>query len=113
MARLMALALLALLLIAISSPAWAATATLTWTDASTNTLSYGVERMTGPCSATGGWTVIATVTAPTKTYADSSPVFNTAYCYRVQGVNNAGVSGYSNLAPFAPPAVAPSGLGVK
>src|SRR5262245_45759274 len=102
------------LVLLLAAPAGAASpgATLTWTDTGTTATSYGVERLTGACATTGAWQAIAVVAAPTKTYLDSSVTFNTSYCYRVQSINNAGVSGYSNLAPFAPPGT-PTNLNVK
>lgn len=101
----------------------AATATLTWTDASTNELGFTIERKTVACGSAGTWAVLGGVGAGVATYKDLTVVEGGAYCYRVNAWNTvdgtpAGTkqfSAWSNEAgltvPFAVPQP-PAGLGV-
>jgi len=107
---------LAVLLVLVAVPAFAATATLTWQDNSANETAFDVERKSELCSGTTGtWAVLSTVAANIVTYRDQTVVEGASYCYRVDARNTAGKSGYSNTAgvtlPFSIPAV-PSLLGV-
>jgi len=70
--------------------------------------SYDVFRFTPTTAASQ----IATVSAPTTTYVDSSVVDGTQYCYYVQAVNTFGTSAPSNVAcitPTSSPAPGPPG----
>lgn len=67
---------------------------LTWTDNSTDEVSFKVQRAT---AATGPWTTIATVTSSTgpwigdtKTYTDTTVVRGTTYYYRILATNVVG-----------------------
>lgn len=98
-------------------------ATLTWTnpapspDQSAPNFNQ-VERKSVVCSDTAGaWTILSSTVPPvlapaTTTYVDSTAVNNQPYCYRVLSIYGGGSSGYSNLAPFAPPPP-PSGAVAK
>jgi hypothetical protein len=83
---------------------------LSWTDNSTNELGFEVERSTDGIS----FSKIATITA--NTFPNTGLAAAARYYYRVRAVNNAGPSGYSNVASAttsAPPLqvpTAPSGL---
>jgi hypothetical protein len=107
---------LAVLIVLFSVPAFAATATLTWGDNSTNETNFDVERKAELCAGTvGTWAVIGTTAANIVTYRDATIVEGASYCYRVNARNSAGKSGYSNTAgatvPFSIPAV-PGQLGI-
>jgi len=69
--------------------------TLTWQDNSTNESNFGVERKTG---TSGTYAQIALVAANTTSYVDASVSHGVTYCYRVDAINSAGVSPYSNEA---------------
>lgn len=83
---------------------------LTWTDNSGGDSSFMIERRMGNG---GAFTLIATVSAGTTSYTDTSLKENTPYSYRVRAYNDYGLSGYSNTAlvrtPVRPP-LAPSNL---
>jgi hypothetical protein len=66
---------------------------LSWKDNSNNEDGFQIERRTG---STGTWQLIATVTANTKSYTDTSTARRTTYNYRVRAFNAAGSSAYSN-----------------
>ena len=104
------------LLLLVSVPAWAAQNILTWTDNSTNELSFNIERKAEACTGTLAFAPLASVGTNITTYTDSAVVEGVTYCYRVNASNTAGVSTYSNTAsrtvPFTIPAT-PSGLGVN
>jgi hypothetical protein len=69
--------------------------TLAWQDNSTNESNFGVERKTG----TGGtYAQIALVAANTTSYMDNSVTHGVTYCYRVDAINSAGASAYTNEA---------------
>jgi hypothetical protein len=89
------LILAALLMGSFVTGAWAATATLTWTDNSTNETSFSIERQIA-----GGapYAEIGTCAANVATYTDTTLVAGTSYCYRVKAANAAGKSGPSNAA---------------
>lgn len=80
---------------------------LNWTDNATNETGYVVQRTTN-----GGttWSVIATLAADSRSYTDTTGSAGATLGYRVQAVNAAAVSAYSNTASvtFAP--AAPTGL---
>jgi hypothetical protein len=75
-------------------PASGAQIALTWVDNSTDEDGFTVERATGA----GSYSAIATVSANTTTYTDTTVSNATTYNYRVRAYNNAGNSGYSNTA---------------
>ena len=117
--------MLCLFLVLCAVPAFAATATLTWTYNSTNEAGFHVERATAACSPVPTtFTKIGEVGANVKTYIDATAVDGTKVCYRVRAYNyrfvgdpeSAQYSGWSNLAgkefPLAGPAD-PSLLGVN
>lgn len=117
--------LLSCILILIAVPAFSATATLTWTDNSTNEAGFHVDRAPVACTDPApAFAKIGEVGANVKTYIDNAPVDGNRYCYRVRAYNykfvgdpeSAQYSGWSNLAgkdfPLAPPTAAPSLLGV-
>jgi len=67
--------------------------TLSWTDNSTSEDGFRIERRPGGSTT---FTQIATVGANVTSYTDGGLPDATTYCYRVQGFNTAGSSGYSN-----------------
>jgi hypothetical protein len=69
--------------------------TLTWQDNSTNESNFGVERKTG---TSGTYAQVALVSANTTSYVDTSVTHGVTYCYRVDAVNSAGASSYTNEA---------------
>jgi len=69
--------------------------TLTWQDNSTNESNFGVERRTG---TSGTYGQIALVAANTTAYVDTSVTPGVTYCYRVNALNSAGASAYTNEA---------------
>jgi hypothetical protein len=75
--------------------ATAAQLTLTWTDNSGGTGSTAIDRKTG---TTGTYAQIATRSPGIVSYADTTVVAGTTYCYRVRAFNSAGFSPYSNEA---------------
>ena len=119
---LLALALLALL--ALTTPARAATATLTWTDSDASVMGFNVERKAALCPDAGAFAPLGSVAAAVFTYADPAVVPGGKYCYRVNAWNTIDgtltgtkqYSPWSNTAGitinFPPPSVAPSQLGV-
>ena len=66
--------------------------TLAWNDNSSDESGFKIERATG----TGTFSQIATVSANTTTYLDTSLAAGTSYSYRVRAYNTAGNSAYSN-----------------
>jgi len=67
--------------------------TLTSQDNSTNESNFGVERKTG---TNGTYAQIALVAANTSSYVDTSVTHGVTYCYRVDAINSAGASAYTN-----------------
>jgi len=67
--------------------------TLSWQDNSTNENNFGVERKTG---TSGTYAQIALVSANTTSYVDTSVTHGVTYCYRVDALNSAGASAYTN-----------------
>jgi Chitobiase/beta-hexosaminidase C-terminal domain/Family of unknown function (DUF6298)/Putative collagen-binding domain of a collagenase len=67
--------------------------TLSWQDNSTNESNFGVERKTG---TSGTYAQIALVAANTTSYVDTSVTHGVMYCYRVDAINSAGASAYTN-----------------
>jgi hypothetical protein len=67
--------------------------TLTWQDNSTNEDSFGVERKTG---TNGTYARIALVAANMTSYVDTNVTHGATYCYRVDAINTAGTSAYTN-----------------
>ena len=67
--------------------------TLTWQDNSSNESNFGVERKTG---TSGTYAQIALVSANTTSYVDTSVTHGVTYCYRVDALNSAGASAYTN-----------------
>lgn len=99
----------------------AATATLTWSDKSTNELGFNVERKDSECAGAASWFPLAGVGANIETYVDPTVASGSTYCYRVNAWNEVTPGGsrqysaWSNTAgltvPFPVPA-APGPLGV-
>jgi len=69
--------------------------TLTWRDNSNNEDDFAIERKTG---TNGAYSQIASVAADVIFYVDVSVSRGVNYCYRVQAVNSAGASAYTNEA---------------
>ena len=69
--------------------------TLTWQDNSSDEVDFAIERKTG---TSGVYSQIASVAANVTTYMDNSVTRGVTYCYRVQAVNSAGASDFSNEA---------------
>jgi hypothetical protein len=69
--------------------------TLTWQDNSDNEDDFAIERKTG---TTGTYAQITLVGVNITSYVDTNVTSGVIYCYRVQAVNSAGVSTYSNEA---------------
>ena len=67
---------------------------LIWADNADNETSFELERSTGG----GSWSGIATLGANTTSFNDSGLNADTTYSYRVQTVNSAGSSAFSNIA---------------
>lgn len=85
-----------LLSLAIATLASAGTATLSWTDNSTNEDGFQIERKQGD----GPWLVIDRVSRDATTWTDDKVAFGPLYLYRVCAYNAAGFSGYTNEAPY-------------
>lgn len=86
--------------------------TLSWTDNSSNELSFSVERSLDGLT---GWTVIATTGTDITTFADTGLNGATLYYYRVRASNSSGSSAYSPIVsavsgPLPPVPAAPSTL---
>jgi hypothetical protein len=71
----------------------AAQLTLTWQDNSNDEDNFAIERKTG---TNGAYSQIASVGADVISYVDNSVTRGINYCYRVQAVNSAGASAYTN-----------------
>ena len=116
MRRILTTALLLAGLLAVSTPAWAASNVLTWTDTSTNEANFNVERKAEACAGALAFAPLATVGANIATFTDAVVSEGVTYCYRVNASNPAGISAFSNTAartvPFTVP-LAPSGLAVN
>jgi hypothetical protein len=87
---------------------------LTWTDNATNETSYVLQRS---LSSGSGFVTIATLTANTTSYSNTGLNSSTTYYFKVQAVNSAGSSAWSNVSSATtttsgPPA-APSSLTAK
>jgi hypothetical protein len=78
----------------IASPS-VAQLTLTWQDNSTNEDNFAIQRKTG---TSGTYAQIAMVAANIVSYVDSSLTPGLTYCYRVDAINSAGASSYTNEA---------------
>lgn len=113
-----------LLLVCLAVPAFGATATLTWTDNSTNEMGFEVQRKAELCAGVAGtWGPLGAVSANVATYADATVAEGAPYCYRVRAWNTVDgtptgtkqYSAWSNTAgatiPFSVPA-APGSLGI-
>lgn len=68
---------------------------LLWDDNATNETGFRVERKEGDA---GPWTVAGTPGANATTFHDSGLASCASYAYRVQALNSAGISGWSNEA---------------
>ena len=78
--------------------AWQLTAS--WVGNTTSVITgYSLERATG---TSGTYAQIGTTAPGVTTYADSTAVAGTTYCYRARAFNSAVFSGYSNVACAAP-----------
>ena len=69
--------------------------TLTWQDNSSDEVDFAIERKTG---TNGVYSQIASVAANVTSYVDTNVNIGVTYCYRVQAVNSAGASDFSNEA---------------
>jgi len=112
---------MAALFLLCTAPAFAATATLTWTDAIANEAGYHVHRATKSCTplpADTDFTKIGEVGANVKTYIDATVVDGNRYCYKVRAWNlqyandpeSAQYGTFSNLAGKDVPLAGPVGL---
>jgi hypothetical protein len=68
---------------------------LTWTDKSTNEVSFDLRRST---SSSGTYITIATLPANTATYTNTGLTKGRKYYYKIRAVNSVGNSAYSNSA---------------
>lgn len=68
---------------------------LAWKDNSDSEQSFDVQRRELP---SGTYEQVGTVAKDVETYADTSVVSGTTYCYRVRAANSAGASAWSNEA---------------
>jgi hypothetical protein len=71
---------------------------LQWTDNSGNELGFVIERRLGDTLSVNPFEPIDTVGADMQEYFDNNVESMTTYTYRLYAYNNAGVSGYSNIA---------------
>jgi hypothetical protein len=79
---------LVVLLVLCAVPAFAATATLTWTDTIVNEAGYYIERAPGSCAPVPtNFVKIGETAKDVKTYIDNTPVDGNKYCYRVRAWN--------------------------
>jgi hypothetical protein len=69
--------------------------TLTWQDNSNDEDNFAIERKTG---TNGTYSQLASVAANVTSYSDAGVTSGITYCYRVQAVNSAGASAYTNEA---------------
>jgi hypothetical protein len=81
--------------------AGAAQLTLNWVDNAGGAAYFTIERKT---DGAGAYVPIATTNTGATTYADSTAVVGTMYCYRVKASNAGGDSGYSDEACGSPAA---------
>ena len=113
--------ILAILFVLLAAPAFAATATLTWTDTIGNEAGYHVHRAPKACSplpADTDFTKVGEVGANVKTYVDGTAVEGNKYCYKVRAWNlqyandpeSAQYGTFSNLAGKDFPLAGPAGL---
>lgn len=85
----------------------AAQVTLTWSDNSNNEGGFAIQRSTDGIT----WTALASVALNTTTYVDNTVIAGASYYYRVQAVDGAGKSSWSNtLVQAVAPPTAPSNL---
>lgn len=89
---------------AVSLNAAYTTATVSWSDNSSNETGFVVQRKTG---STGTWATIYTTVANAVSYADSTITRGQTYYYRVAATNSAGTSATSNEPSVAVPALNP------
>jgi hypothetical protein len=73
----------------------AAQLTLNWQDNSTNEDNFAIQRKTG---TSGTYAQIAMVAANIVSYMDNGVSSGVTYCYRVDAINSAGASAYTNEA---------------
>jgi titin len=66
---------------------------LSWQDNSSNEDHLAIERKTG---IAGVYSQIALTPPNTTSYVDSNVMSGVTYCYRVQAINSAGASSYTN-----------------
>jgi hypothetical protein len=71
----------------------AAQLTSSWQDNSNNEDDFAIERKTG---SNGTYAQIAMVAANVGSYVDNNVTRGVAYCYRVDAINSAGASNYTN-----------------
>ena len=80
--------MLCLLLVLCAVPAFAATATLTWTDTIANEAGYFIERAPGVCTPLPtNFVKIGETAKDVKTFIDNTPVEGNKYCYRIRAWN--------------------------
>ncbi len=75
---------------------------LSWTDNASNETAYAVERK---LSTSGTYTQIASTSANTVSYNDSTVASGATYNYRVRGYNSSGYGSYSNVATATAPSL--------
>ena len=103
--------LVVVLLTLMSSNAFAATNTLTWTNGvDARITGTRIERKLGTCTTTGTWEKIGSVVAGVSQYSDSSVFEGQTYAYRVRHAAEEGVfSVFSNcVSRTVPSAVLPA-----
>ncbi len=98
---------LVVLMLCISVPVFAETATLTWTNNATTATGIDIERKGGLCASTNTFEVLVSVGPTVYTHVDTSVQTGLGYCYRVVAKNSGGKA-YSNLAELPPLVVAPA-----
>lgn len=84
------------LVLALASPGWAFTVTLTWQDNSTDEDGFTVEKR-NKVGADQTWGVLAQTTANITSVQDTV-LTGEKFCYRVHAFNVAGISEWSNEA---------------
>jgi len=103
--------LFAVLLALASFSAFAATATLTWTNAVDARIDgTRIERKDAACAAAGSFVKINSVVVGVATVPDSTILDGKTYCYRARHAAGLEFSAYSNTAELIVPVTVPTAI---